>query len=108
MEMFIFDSMEHSHHVCALMVPRDEFAYVKNLEGENSPLSAMVAIGRVHQKWIIKAGGRFVGEKYADGDTLRVEISPLVSYEGEDIFFVVGKHRSTSRYILPGYILRGY
>jgi len=69
-----------------LQVPRDEYAMVKNIMGKDSPQTALMAVGRLHQSWIAKAGGSFFENKVAsENDDGKCEISPLVSYEGEDL-----------------------
>jgi len=86
LEMFIFDAFQHSHRVVSLQVPQDEWAQVKNASGPDSPQTALQAVGRLHQRWIINGGGEFLENKVAsDRDDARCEISPLVSYEGEDV-----------------------
>jgi len=86
LEMWVFDSFEYSGRVVGLQVPRNELALVKNVTGSDSPSTALQAVGRLHQQWILTAGGGFVENKVAsDRDDAKCEISPLVSYEGEDL-----------------------
>ena len=67
-------------------VPRTEYALVKNVSGPDSPQTAVQAVGQLHQHWIIRAGGSFVDAKVAgETEDLKCEISPLVSYDGEDL-----------------------
>jgi hypothetical protein len=85
-EMWVFDAFEHSSKVVGLQVPRDEYALVKNVQGLNSPQTALQAVGRLHQSWILRAGGIFFDNKVAsENDDAKCEVSPLVSYEGEDM-----------------------
>lgn len=67
-------------------VPRSEFAYVKKMTGPYSPQAALMAVGRLHQQWVRNAGGEFCGNKMAtDREDAKCEVSPLVSYDGEDL-----------------------
>eukprot|EP00931_Biecheleriopsis_adriatica_P105559 TRINITY_DN80127_c0_g1_i1.p1 TRINITY_DN80127_c0_g1~~TRINITY_DN80127_c0_g1_i1.p1 ORF type:complete len:774 (+),score=200.99 TRINITY_DN80127_c0_g1_i1:93-2414(+) len=86
-EMFLFDAFEHCRSVVGLQVARTEHAIVKNVTGHDSPQTALQAMGRLHQQWIIAAGGSFVGSKVAsESEDLKCEISPLASYDGEDLY----------------------
>lgn len=86
MEMFIFDAFQLCKSVVGLQVPRTEYALVKNVSGPSSPQTAVQAVGQLHQQWIIRAGGEFVDKKVAgETEDLKCEISPLVSYDGEDL-----------------------
>lgn len=87
LEMFVFDCLEQASKVCALEVPRTEMALVKKMTGPESPQAALSAVGKLHQQWIHDAGGFFQEARIAsDRDDCKVEVSPLVSYEGEDLF----------------------
>lgn len=86
LETWVFDAFEHSQKVVGLQVPREELALVKQLEGPDSPQTALQAVGRLHQAWILQAGGTFFENKVAsETEDAKCEISPLVSYEGEDL-----------------------
>eukprot|EP00927_Polykrikos_kofoidii_P042791 TRINITY_DN36842_c0_g2_i1.p1 TRINITY_DN36842_c0_g2~~TRINITY_DN36842_c0_g2_i1.p1 ORF type:complete len:710 (+),score=118.49 TRINITY_DN36842_c0_g2_i1:196-2325(+) len=85
-EMRISDSFELVSRVCGLQVPRTEMARIKRPTGEDCPATALQQIGKLHQKWILDAGGTFASRKMVtDRDDAKCEISPLVSYEGEDL-----------------------
>jgi len=85
-EQFIFDSFEFTKGIAGFQVPREEYAVIKNMNGLDSPTSALAAIGKLHQSWIMNAGGEFVGSKIAtDREDSKCEVSPLVSYDGEDL-----------------------
>ena len=58
----------------------EEFAPVKNKDGEDSPFTAKNLLLNLHKNWLINSG---VDSKLLDGKI--VEISPLTSYNGEDI-----------------------
>lgn len=86
LEMFIFDSFEFTRSVVGLEVERNEFANIKHVTGPQSPQTALVAMGRLHQQWILNAGGKFIDQRIAtEREDTKCEISPLVSYAGEDL-----------------------
>lgn len=86
MEVFVFDAFQSCRSVVALQVPRTEYAVVKNVSGKDSPSTAVQALGNLHQGWIIHAGGHFLNAQVAgESEDLKCEISPLVSYDGEDL-----------------------
>lgn len=86
LEMFVFDSFEQTRSVVGMEVGRTEYAPVKNISGPESPQTALQAMGQLHQQWILDAGGKFADTKVAtEREDLKCEISPLVSYSGEDL-----------------------
>lgn len=86
LELFLFDSFELARAVVGLQVEREEFALVKNLQGPDSPATALQAMGKLHQKWIWAAGGVFQDTRQStEREDAKVEISPLVSFAGEDL-----------------------
>jgi len=83
LEMFIFDSFEFATNLVGLEVPReDEFSPLKNgpSAAMDSPSTCRRSLSNYHRRLIKRAGGAID----ASGDAL-VEISPLVSYSGEDL-----------------------
>ena len=87
-EQFIFDSFMFADSLLALEVDReDEFSGVKNKVGNDSPLTALLQTSRVAKKYIKEAGG--VIENDVDDELHLVEISPLVSYAGENLSSLV-------------------
>jgi len=89
LEMFIFDSFEFADRLYGLEVPReDEFAPLKNgpAASADSPTTCRRSVSDYCRRMIAKAGGT-VRESLAKSDL--VEISPLVSYSGEDLEGVV-------------------
>ncbi|MDF2885138.1 MAG: UDP-N-acetylglucosamine pyrophosphorylase [Clostridiaceae bacterium] len=80
-EYFLFDIFEKLNDMAALEVEREEeFAPVKNREGEDSPKTARELILNLHKKWLIVAG---FDSSILNGK--QIEISPLISYYGENL-----------------------
>jgi UDP-N-acetylglucosamine/UDP-N-acetylgalactosamine diphosphorylase len=79
-ECFLFDIFSKLSGMAALKVKReDEFAPVKNSNGEDSPKTASDLILNMHKRWLINKG--------VDCNILNdkiVEVSPLTSYYGEN------------------------
>eukprot|EP00744_Colponema_vietnamica_P011782 GILI01016548.1.p1 GENE.GILI01016548.1~~GILI01016548.1.p1 ORF type:complete len:525 (+),score=178.96 GILI01016548.1:83-1576(+) len=92
LELFVFDSFAFARNMAVLEVDREEeFAPVKNASGPDSPESARTMVSKLHQKWIVQAGGRIVNA--VNNQNLLCEVSPLLSYEGEGLAsYVEGKH----------------
>ena len=90
-EQFIFDSFMFAERMLALEVEREsEFSAVKNKHGVDSPLSAVLQLSRVFKKQI-KAAGGIIHDDADDADHI-VEISPSLSYAGENLApLVAGK-----------------
>jgi len=82
MEMFVFDAFEFAKHMLAFEVSREgEFSPVKNAAGTgvlDSPETARNELSAYHKALAQKAGATFT----SDG---LFEISPLVSYQGENL-----------------------
>lgn len=79
-EKFVFDVFEFSKHFMTWEVPRDsEFSALKNADdaGKDCPTTAKRDLLLLHKKYIENAGGSVEGEE--------VEVSPLISYAGEDL-----------------------
>jgi UDP-N-acetylglucosamine/UDP-N-acetylgalactosamine diphosphorylase len=58
----------------------EEFAPVKNKGGEDSPFTAKNLVLDLHKNWLINSD---INSKLLHGKT--VELSPLTSYNGENI-----------------------
>lgn len=83
-EKFVFDVFKFSNHFVTWEVPRgSEFSALKNSDdaGKDCPATAKRDLLALHKRYIEKAGGIVEGEE--------VEISPLISYAGEDLDGVV-------------------
>ena len=78
-ETFVFDSLPFAEHTCCVEIDREEeFAPVKNRDGNDSPETAQAALVGLHRAWLKKAG-------FAVPDDVRVEISPLFALSPEDL-----------------------
>jgi len=89
LEMFIFDVFPYAKKFVALEVLReDEFSPLKNAKGADSPATARNDINKLHLKYLQKAGAIV---EILDTDKAVVEISPLVSYEGEGLERLAGR-----------------
>lgn len=86
LEMFVGDALELTDQVAALVVDRDpEWAYVKHRAGPYCPANAIFAVSTMHQRWVLSNGGAFQDNASVEKGHLRCEVSPLVSYMGEDM-----------------------
>lgn len=66
---------------------RTEFAPVRELRGSYSAERARTALHELHCSWIFAAGGLL---PHSGGKDALVEVSPLLSYEGEGLATTVG------------------
>ncbi|XP_055627347.1 UDP-N-acetylhexosamine pyrophosphorylase-like protein 1 [Toxorhynchites rutilus septentrionalis] len=83
-EKFVFDVFQFAEHFVTVEVPRDEeFSALKNADsaGKDCASTARADIYRLHRKYIEAAGGTVEGTE--------CEISPLLSYAGENLEAVV-------------------
>ena len=97
LELFIFDTFPHAQRMASLQVDRaDEFAPVKNPPGakEDSPDTAKRLIYQLSLRRLEAAGGSLKGRgkgarRSGDGnggdDVPVVEVSPLLSFQGEGL-----------------------
>eukprot|EP00474_Spongospora_subterranea_P003045 CRZ03503.1 hypothetical protein [Spongospora subterranea] len=85
LEMFIFDGLALAKNPCAFMVKRQgNFSAVKNGPGKqlpDSPDTARDDVSQYHMSLIQAAGGSFTNPN----DHKLCEISPLISYNGENL-----------------------
>lgn len=101
LEKFIFEAFSAGTSTAGLeTMGEDQYAKIRSLRGGTYPAdTAIGALGRLHQLWIESQGGRFVDKALAtDKWDDRCEVSPLVSYEGEDLAGL------TDKLILPFYL----
>ena len=79
-ESFVFDGLALAKSVLAMEVRRsEEFAPVKNKEGEDSPETARAAQSALFRGWLAAAGG----PKLPEGAV--VEIGPLLALDAEEL-----------------------
>jgi UDP-N-acetylglucosamine/UDP-N-acetylgalactosamine diphosphorylase len=101
LEMFIFDVFPlcDPARMCVYEVARsNNFSPVKNAPGPgttDSPTSALAMVTKLHRSWLEKAGVNVVGE----GD---VEVSPLLSYQGEGLESLSGSTIQAPAFITLG------
>ncbi len=78
-EQFLFDAFPQMGKILLYGIEReDEFAPVKNAEGNDSPETAKKMLGRLHRYWLERA-------KAAVKPGMLYEISPRLSYAGENL-----------------------
>lgn len=90
-EKFVFDVFEFAEKFVAMEVPRDvEFSALKNADsaGKDCPSTARNDLYRLHKKFIEAAGGIVHGDE--------CEISPFISYAGENLTTLVAGKSFTS------------
>lgn len=94
-EKFVFDVFEFAQKFVAMEVPRDEeFSALKNANsaGKDCAITAKADLQRLHKKYIEAAGGIVHGDE--------CEISPFVSYAGENLEpLVAGKSFTSPVYL---------
>jgi UDP-N-acetylglucosamine/UDP-N-acetylgalactosamine diphosphorylase len=101
LEMFVFDSFCLAKNMVAFAVPREgEFTPVKNKAGVDSPDSARADLSAYHRKLLLAAGAEVpAGAAAANTDAGLLELSPLLTYDGEGLEWAKGKTFSPPRYI---------
>ncbi len=78
-EQFLFDAFPLLGTMMPFGVVREEeFSPVKNAEGNDSPKTARIMIGKLHKEWLKKAHVEVKPDKL-------YEVSPTISYAGEGL-----------------------
>ena len=98
LEKFVFDVFRFTDKFVVWECKREEeFSPLKNADGalKDTPLTARTDLFRLHKRYFEEAGGQLIPETATsseNGDetngqasTIRCEISPLVSYAGENL-----------------------
>lgn len=83
-EKFVFDVFPFAKNFAVWQGMREEeFSPLKNSNSadKDCPSTARIDLLNLHRKWLLKAGARDVGDN--------VEISPLLSYAGENLYRIV-------------------
>jgi UDP-N-acetylglucosamine/UDP-N-acetylgalactosamine diphosphorylase len=86
LESFIFDVFPAADKMAILQIDREsEFSPIKNAPGakEDSPDTARSLVSSEHRRWLCSAGATITGDGL-------VEVSPLVSYNGEGLTALAG------------------
>jgi UDP-N-acetylglucosamine/UDP-N-acetylgalactosamine diphosphorylase len=84
-EMFIFDALGDAASTMILEVEREvEFSPIKNQMGNDSPLTAIRDLNRFYGRWLERAGV-IVPKDENDNPRFKIEISPLVAMDAEDL-----------------------
>ncbi|KAI8580820.1 hypothetical protein K450DRAFT_186562 [Umbelopsis ramanniana AG] len=92
MECFVFDVFPYAHNLSVLEVARkEEFSPLKNAPGSgvDCPETSRHDILSQQSRFIEAAGGKIAAKD--GGESLEIEVSPLVSYAGEGLECVKGK-----------------
>lgn len=91
LEKFVFDAFQFSTKFVVWECQREEeFSPLKNSDNpkkKDTPQTARESLYKLHSAYVERAGGRIKGS--ADGPSV-CEISPLLSYAGENLESVVG------------------
>ncbi|KAH8741793.1 hypothetical protein FG386_001367 [Cryptosporidium ryanae] len=83
LEMFIFDSFEFvTVPIHCINVERNEFSPVKSNQGDNSPANCQYAISDLNKSFIQKYSPESNSKNFS---AIYLEISPLVTYFGENL-----------------------
>jgi len=84
-EMFIFDALIEAQNPVVMMVERwEEFAPIKNPQGEDSPAAARQAQLNLFGRWIERAGVAVPRDAAGDVEAA-LEISPLYALDADEL-----------------------
>ena len=109
MEKFVFDVFCFTDKFVVWECKREEeFSPLKNADGaaKDTPLTARTDLFSLHKTYVQNAGGQLVApatDKAVhenETETIVCEISPLVSYAGENLDIVKGKVFTTNRILI--------
>lgn len=89
LELFVFDNFPKAQKMQVLQVARgDEFAPIKNAPGaaSDSPDTARGLLYALNRRLLLQAGAQLIpAPEGTTGDIEAIEISPLLSYDGEGL-----------------------
>jgi len=94
-EKFVFDVFPFAKNIAVWQGTREEeFSPLKNSDSndQDCPCTARANLLNLHKKWLLAAGAKDVGEN--------VEISPSLSYAGEDLYQIANNQLFTGPRIL--------
>jgi UDP-N-acetylglucosamine/UDP-N-acetylgalactosamine diphosphorylase len=78
-ETFVFDAIPFARKTCCMEIKREEeFAPVKNKDGDDSPETARTALTALYRNWLVSAG-------IDVPEGTRLEISPLYALNSNDV-----------------------
>ena len=103
LELFIFDVFPFTERMAVLEVAREEeFSPLKNAPGskEDCPETSRADIMKQHVRFVEAAGGKVAPAN--EGEIPILEISPLVSYGGENLEKLKGRILVTPKHIQAG------
>ncbi|KAI3388098.1 hypothetical protein SNEBB_000550 [Seison nebaliae] len=111
-EKYIFDIFPFSNCFALWEVLReDEFSPLKNSSGDFSPVTARRDLMHLHYRWLLQSECKFKYSYSPDGspiphiqkeeekNRLRCEVSPLISYNGENLESVKGMNLTPPIYL---------
>lgn len=85
LESSLLEYFMYTDRAVALQVPRNlEYAPIHDPRGPYSAEAAREALSELHQSWVLSAGATF-DEEAREKHVQPIEVSPLLSYEGEGL-----------------------
>ena len=101
-ETFVFDSLPLAERAVTVETQREEeFAPVKNAEGEDSPESCRRMLSSRFTRWLEEIGAA-VPKNAESNPTAMIEISPLYASDAEELKHKFSKKTKIERYIVLG------
>jgi UDP-N-acetylglucosamine/UDP-N-acetylgalactosamine diphosphorylase len=86
LEAFIFDAVPLADRALVYETRRDEeFAPIKNAEGEDSPATSRTAQSERAARWLAAAGVHIPRDSATGATTATIEISPLTALSADDL-----------------------